>query len=231
MSSQTQLFVILFAHKARCGVRSSFQHKSKWQTIDFSSRKKRIGLVQPTTLLIIKKIAWTNPVLSDGGYPTNLSHCYQSANQLDTVIGSYNLRSGGNCWILTGLGPASRAPWDWHFHHLPWLCEAAAGHLLCLLSHSQGTLNPKRMLEIVPCGPGKVIQAEDRWEITTICKRDVPERFCFSCFVLLARGGGAGGLTLLQTQWACVQTFLERPKLHVVCVCIVGWWKNKPCIL
>lgn len=185
---------MLFAHKARCGVRSDFQHKSKWQTIDFTSRKKWIGLVQPTALLVKKK-AWTNTVLSDGGYGTNLSHCYQSANQLDTVMGSYNLRSGGDCWILTRLGPTSRVPWDWHFRHWTWLCEAAVGHLLWLLSHSVGPLNPKWMLEIVPCGPGKVIQAEDRWEITTICKRDVPGRFCFSCFVLLTRGGGAGGLT------------------------------------
>lgn len=223
---------MLFAHKARCGVRSSFQQKSKWQTMDFTSRKKWIGLIQPTTLLVKKKKKLTNPVLSNGGYPTNLSHCYQSANQLDTVIGSYNLRSGGDCWILTGLGPTSRVPWAWHFHYLTWLCEAAAGHLLWLLSHSVGTLNPKRMLEIVPCGPGKVIQAADRCEITAVCKRDVPERFCFSCFVLLTRGGGAGGWTLLQTTVSLCASFSGASQTPCgVCVCIMGWWKNKSRIL
>lgn len=183
-------------------------------------------------MLVKKKEAWTSPVLSDGGYPTNLSHCYQSANQPDTVIASYNLRSGGDCWILTRLGPTIRAPWDWHFHHLTWLCEAAAGHLLRLLSHSVGTLNPKWMLEIVPYGPGKVIQAEDRCEITTICKRDVPEWFCFSCFVLLTQGGGAGGWTLLQTTVSLCAGFSGASQTPcAVCVCIMGWWKNKSRIL
>lgn len=31
--------------------------------------------------------------------------------------------------------------------------------------------------------------------------------------------------------WACVQTFLELPQLHVLCVCIMGRWKNKSRIL
>lgn len=92
--------------QARCGVRSSFRHKSKWQTLKFTNKKNMFcWFVQPTTSLVKKKkkLEQTNR-----DFRTNL-HLYQSANELDSVTDSWTFRSGCNWWARAHFGPMSTA--------------------------------------------------------------------------------------------------------------------------
>jgi len=200
MWGRLHLCVITPACTTSCGGAGGVRHRTKWQpkiknvllvcsankftTFKYSNSKCpcQTEVVEQILLFSACKPAW-------------LSHRFQNA---------WGCTRGSGWFRTTGTATPG-----WH-RCAVCLCGTAANHLLCCLSHSLGTLNPKRMLWIVPCGPSGVNWAEDRWEITAICKRDVSEWFCLSWSVLRVGGWAFAVLQAAQSCVLCVHSGLEE---------------------